>query len=92
MNDPISKEILRLINESEEPLETKEISEKIKNKIKDETVTRTKIFYRLNYLRGDGLIRGKFIGSGKGVWIWWSSKNIFTRCNPTNSEYANYSY
>ena len=39
-----------------------------------EKVTRTKIFYRLNNLRGEGLIKGKFIGSGKGVWVWWGSK------------------
>ena len=74
MDNLISNQILELINTSEEPLETKEIEEKIKDKIKHETVTRTKIFYRLNNLRGEGLIKGKFIGSGKGVWVWWSNK------------------
>jgi len=74
MDNLISNQILELINNSEEPLETKEIEEKIKGKIKHESVTRTKIFYRLNNLRGEGLIKGKFIGSGKGVWVWWSSK------------------
>lgn len=74
MDDRLSNEILNLINVLDEPLETKEIEEKIKDKIKHETVTRTKIFYRLNNLRGEGLIKGKFIGSGKGVWVWWSNK------------------
>ena len=63
--------ILELLNSSDEPLETKEIGEKLKEKIKKESVTRTKIFYRLNILRGEGKIKGKFTGPGKGVWIWW---------------------
>ena len=71
MEDIMSNEILNLLNHSDEPLETKEIKEKLKGKIKKESVTRTKIFYRLNLLRGDGKIKGKFTGPGKGVWIWW---------------------
>ena len=71
MEDLISNTALNIINNSGEPLETKEILEKIAEKIKKETVTRTKIFYRLNLLRGDGKIKGKFTGPGKGVWIWW---------------------
>lgn len=63
--DNISDSILDIINKSEEPLETREIGEKLKK------ITRTKIIYRLNNLRGSGLIKGKFVGSGKGVWIWW---------------------
>jgi len=74
MDNLISNQILELINSSDEPLETKEIEEKIKDKIKHETVTRIYLFYRLNNLRGEGLIKGKFIGSGKGVWVWWGSK------------------
>ena len=31
------------------------------------------IFYRLTMLRAEGLIKGKFIGPGKGVWIWWKN-------------------
>jgi repressor of nif and glnA expression len=73
MEENLSKTILELINKSDEPFETKEIEQLIKPKIKKETVTRTKIFYRLNLLRGEALIKGKFIGSGKGVWIWWNS-------------------
>ena len=71
MEDIMSNEILNLLNHSDEPLETKEIEEKLKDKIKKESVTRTKIFYRLNLLRGEGKIKGKFTGPGKGVWIWW---------------------
>jgi len=64
--DWLATSILAIVNLSREPLETKEIEEKLKK------FTRTKIFYRLTNLRGNGLIKGKFVGSGKGVWIWWS--------------------
>ena len=57
--------ILKILKDADEPLETKEIEILLKN------ITRTKIIYRLNNLRGDGLIKGKPIGSGKGSWIWW---------------------
>lgn len=67
MNDKITEAILKVINSSNAPLETKEITALINNK----NITRTKLFYRLNMLRGDGLIKGKFVGPGKGVWIWW---------------------
>jgi len=67
MDDLISNTALNIIHHSEEPLETKEILERIGEKIKKETVTRTKIFYRLNILRGEEKIKGKFVGSGKGV-------------------------
>lgn len=63
--DELANSVLSIINLSEEPLETKEIEEKLKK------ITRAKIFYRLTNLRGNGLIKGKFVGSGKGVWIWW---------------------
>ena len=69
--DSLKEKILEIILSSSEPLETKEIEEKLKEKITSETITRTKVFYRLNILRGDGVIKGKFVGSGKGVWIWW---------------------
>jgi len=76
MNDNIALAVLKIINESEEPLETKEIQERLENSIKN--VTRTKLFYRLGNLRGDGLIKGKFVGPGKGVWIWWSIESFST--------------
>ena len=66
-NDAISTQILQQIKESLEPLETKEIELLLKK------VSRIKILYRLNLLRGDGLIKGKAVGSGKGTWIWWYS-------------------
>lgn len=71
LEDNIRNEILKLIDSANEPLETKEIEEKLKSIIKKESITRTKIFYRLNLLRGEGRIKGKFVGPGKGVWIWW---------------------
>jgi len=69
MDDEISKAALKVINNSEEPLETKEVEERVNKIVKN--VTRTKLFYRLNNLRAEGLIKGKFVGPGKGVWIWW---------------------
>lgn len=70
--DKLSKSILSIVNNSEEPLETKEIEEGLKGD------TRTKIFYRLNNLRGNGVIKGKFVGGGKGAWIWWKI-NLFDK-------------
>lgn len=63
--DTISGKILKIIAEAGEPLETKEIETVLKKE------TRIKILYRLNLLRGDSLIKGKAVGSGKGTWIWW---------------------
>lgn len=67
MDDEISKIILRVINSSCEPMETKEVEEKMKG------TSRSKIMYRLNQLRAEGKIKGKFIGSGKKTWLWWKS-------------------
>ena len=75
--DIITKRTLRIIEEANEVLETKEIEEKIALSIKN--VTRTKLFARLNNLRGEGLIKGKFVGPGKGVWIWWKKDAFFGR-------------
>lgn len=66
--DTTSKNILKVLKDAEEPLETKEIELILKN------VTRVKLLYRLNNLRGEGLIKGKQVGSGKGTWIWWEAK------------------
>ncbi len=74
MNDEISKVLLKVINNSEEPLETKEVEELVGRTLKG--VTRTKLFYRLTMLRAEGLIKGKFVGPGKGVWIWWKNNLI----------------
>ncbi|HIH24775.1 TPA: hypothetical protein HA251_07115 [Candidatus Woesearchaeota archaeon] len=68
MDDELSKAILHTLSAADEPLETKEIEANLK---KSGNHTRTKVFYRLNMLRGDGKIKGKFSGPGKGVWIWW---------------------
>lgn len=63
--DAVSQKILEIVNKSDEPLDTIELIDLVK------TSTRTKILYRLYMLRGDGLINGKQVGSGKGAWIWW---------------------
>jgi repressor of nif and glnA expression len=65
MQNGLSKKILNVIESAGEPLETKEVESKLKK------FSRTMILYRLNNLRGEGLIKGKRIGPGKGVWIWW---------------------
>jgi len=62
--DVLYKKILNLIVKAEEPLETKEIEQMLRS-------TRTMILYRLYNLRGEGKIKGKQVGSGKGTWIWW---------------------
>ena len=69
--DNISQKTLKLIESSDEPLATKEIQKKIIKYIKD--ITRTKLFSRLNNLRGEGRIKGKFLDGGKGTWIWWKN-------------------
>ncbi len=63
--DKVRGRILAILAAAGEPLETKEIEAKLTRE------TRAKILYRLNLLRGDGLIKGKAVGSGKGTWIWW---------------------
>jgi repressor of nif and glnA expression len=72
MRDKIAEEILKIINRSNMPLETKEVSERLQEV---GNVSRSKLIYRLNNLRGDGEISGKSVGSGKGVWIWWRVEN-----------------
>ena len=63
--DALRTKILHIIERAQEPLETKEIEDMLVN------FTRIKIMYRLNLLRGEGVIKGKQVGSGKGTWIWW---------------------
>jgi hypothetical protein len=70
--DPIQSAIKKVVNTATEPLETKEIHERVVAKQGD--VSRSKLLYRLNDLRGEGIIQGKSVGSGKGVWIWWKKQ------------------
>jgi len=72
LEDRITKAITAVLDSSAEPLETKEVHSLVQKKIG--SITRTMLFYRLNVLRGDGKVKGKFVGPGKGVWIWWSVK------------------
>jgi len=67
MSDKIADQILKIIESANEPLETLEIVDKVGK------VSRAVVIYRLNNLRGDGKIKGKSIGAGKGNWIWWRS-------------------
>ena len=66
--DSTSNKILHHLAQAGEPLETKEIEDLLSDE------TRTKILYRLTQLRGDGVIKGKRIGSGKGAWVWWMTE------------------
>jgi len=70
--DTVEKAIVKLISASKAPLETKEVHQGVVQELGD--VSRTKVLYRLNDLRGDGTIKGKSVGSGKGVWIWWKEE------------------
>jgi hypothetical protein len=67
-NDILSQKILEILKKTDEPLETIEILGLIKNS------TRIKALYRLYNLRGEMLIKGKQVGSGKGTWIWWKNE------------------
>lgn len=67
-SDKESASILKIIESSNEPLETKEIESKLPK------TSRSKILYRLNNLRAEGKISAKQVGSGKGTWIWWKVK------------------
>lgn len=70
--DEITKVIEKVVATSKEPLETKEVFEKTQQSLSD--VSRSKVMYRLNDLRGQGEIFGKSVGSDKGVWIWWKKR------------------
>ncbi len=72
VRDEVSSLIIKIVNDAGEPLETKEIQEKVQKTSKN--ATRTIVLYRLNILRGEQKILGKFVGPGKGVWIWWQIK------------------
>ena len=67
-SDRISKKIVEILSKAGEPLETREIELVLKD------VSRVKVLYRLNNLRGEGRIKGKPVGSGKGAWIWWKKE------------------
>ena len=84
MQDSLTELALKIIENSGDVLETKELLEKIESSDSAQNVTRTKLFSRLNNLRGEGLIKGKFVGPGKGVWIWWRLE--LTHSQPQNSE------
>lgn len=64
MENNLSIRLLKIINNSDEPLETSEI-------VKNAKETRAKVLYRLGKLRGDGKIKGKQVGASKKCWIWW---------------------
>jgi len=68
-HDEVVTAIVNSIDEVGEPLETKEVEGRVRILIP--SVSRSKLFYRLQNLRAEGHIHGKFVGSGKGVWIWW---------------------
>lgn len=67
MKNKLSEEILNVIKNAEDPLETKEVT----GLLDRENATRTKVIERLKDLRGERKIEGKRVGPGKGVWIWW---------------------
>lgn len=70
--DELSQILLNVLSQSREPLETKEIETHVSGLAGG--VTRIKVFYRLQNLRAEGRIRGKFVGPGKGVWVWWTTR------------------
>ena len=71
MHDKAAEAILKTIQQAAEPLETKEVEARVATFLKD--VSRSRMIYRLQNLRAEGLVKGKFVGPGKGVWIWWNT-------------------
>lgn len=70
MKDQIADIIIEVLSDANEPLQTKQVVIEVKETVK--TATRTKVFYRLNNLRGEGKIKGKrLIAGARGIWIWW---------------------
>ena len=61
----VDEKLLSIINSSDYPLETKEITKQIPE------FSHAKVLQRLTVIWGDGVVKGKLVGSGKGVWIWW---------------------
>ncbi|RLE47579.1 hypothetical protein DRJ25_02060 [Candidatus Woesearchaeota archaeon] len=57
--------VLTTINSSDFPLDTKEVVDNIPE------FSREQVLHRLTSIWGDGVIKGKQVGSGKGIWIWW---------------------
>ena len=77
--DKLGETLIIVVSEASEPLETKEIEEKVPAE------TRARIFNRLKNLRGEGLIKGKMVGAGRGTWIWWE-KDAFAIASRTERE------
>ena len=71
--DELSRIILDMLAEAGEPVETKEIENRAARLAAG--VTRIKVLYRLQNLRAECAICGKFIGPGKGVWVWWARQD-----------------
>lgn len=65
LKDKLLEAIIAVIENATEPLETREIEEKLPKE------TRAKILLRLRNLQGEGMIKGKSVGAGRGTWIWW---------------------
>lgn len=70
--DPLEELIEQIISNSDDPLETIEVIAGVRDRLGK--VSRSKVLYRLNNLRADKEIVGKAVGSGKGTWIWYSSR------------------
>ncbi|MPZ05131.1 MAG: hypothetical protein GEU26_01715 [Nitrososphaeraceae archaeon] len=83
LQDRLTDSILKIVQNSTEPLETEEILRLVRKQWRNST--RTKIMYRLSNLRADGLVSGKMLGAGKGVWIWWSSSKLRSSADDENA-------
>ena len=83
LQDRLSDSILKIVKNSSEPLETEEILRVLQKRWPNST--RTKVMYRLSNLRADGLVSGKMLGAGKGVWIWWSGGKLRTATDNDNA-------
>ncbi|RUM34341.1 MAG: hypothetical protein DSY33_02325 [Archaeoglobus sp.] len=60
----LQEKIYRIIKESEVPLITSEIAEKLK-------LERRVVLRRLQRMAIEGKVKGRRIDAANGIWIWW---------------------
>ena len=70
VEDELSRKILKIIDSSEQPLETNEIVKRVGS------ITRSKAGHRLAYLALKDKINYKVVGAKRGIYIWWSKSPL----------------
>ena len=71
--DAISQLLVRILQSTDQPLETAEVLGIIQ---KDLQISRKIIIKRLHDLKDSDTINARFMGPGKGVWVWWKKDSF----------------